>query len=95
MVNFCAKHHILLGHSTTYHPQGNDLAESSNKSLINIIRKVLEANKKNWHKILINSFWADTVSTKKSIGMSHFQLVYGVDTIFPSSLSIPVLKIPQ
>ena len=52
MTNFCHKYHISLGHSSDYYPQGNGLAESSNKSLINIIKKVLEENKKNWHKTL-------------------------------------------
>jgi len=41
MTNFCHKYHITLGHSTAYYPQGNGLAESSNKSLINIIKKAL------------------------------------------------------
>jgi len=45
--------------------------------------KMLEANKKNWHKKLINALWADQVSSKKSLGLSPFQIVYGVDTIFP------------
>ena len=44
MVDFCYKYHITLGHSTAYYPQGNGLAESSNKSLINIIKKLLEHN---------------------------------------------------
>ena len=30
MINFCHKYHISLNHSTTYYPQGNGLAESSN-----------------------------------------------------------------
>jgi len=47
MINFCNKYHITLGHSTTYYRQGNGIAESSNKSLINIIKKLLEENKKN------------------------------------------------
>ena len=42
MVDFCYKYSITLGHSTSYYPQGNGLAESSNKSLINIIKKLLE-----------------------------------------------------
>ena len=46
MVEFCHKYHIILGHSTAYHPEGNGLAESSNKSLVNIIKKLLEINKK-------------------------------------------------
>ena len=72
MVDFCAKYHIVLVHSIAYHRQGNGLVESSNKSLVNIIKKVLEVNKKNWHKKLINALWVDRVSTKKSIGMSPF-----------------------
>lgn len=95
MVDFYAKYHMVLGHYIAYHMQGNDLVEASNKSLVDIIKKVLEVNKKNWHKKPINALWANRVKTKKSIGMSPFQLVYGIDTIFPSSLAIPVMKILQ
>jgi len=62
MVDFCYKYNISLGHSTAYHLQGNGLAESSNKSLVNIIKKLLEINKKSWHKKLVNSLWASRVS---------------------------------
>eukprot|EP00253_Pinus_taeda_P017897 PITA_17897 len=95
MVDFFHKYHIILGHSTSYHPQGNGLAESSNKSLVNIIKKLLEINKKSWHKRLVNALWADRVSQKKSIGTSPFELVYGVDTMFPTSLAAPVVKLLQ
>eukprot|EP00253_Pinus_taeda_P024959 PITA_24959 len=95
MVDFCHKYHIILGHSIAYHPQGNRLAESSKKSLVNIIKKLLEINKKSWHKRLVNALWADRVSQNKSIGMSSFELVYGVDTVFPSSLAAPVVKLLQ
>ena len=45
MVSFCQKYNIVLGHSTAYYPQGNGLAEYSNKRLISIIKKVLNENK--------------------------------------------------
>jgi hypothetical protein len=38
LVKFCEKFGIHLIHSTPYYPQGNGLAESSNKSLVNIIK---------------------------------------------------------
>eukprot|EP00253_Pinus_taeda_P027313 PITA_27313 len=95
MVDFCYKYNISLGHSTTYHPQGNGLAESSNKSLVNIIKKLLEINKKSWHKKLVNALWADRVSQKRSIGMSPFELVYGTNAVFPTLLSILVAKLLQ
>lgn len=95
MVEFCYKYHIILGHSTAYHPQGNGLAESLKKSLVNIMKKLLEINKKSSHKRLVNALWIDRVSQKKSIGTSPFELVYGVDTIFPTSLAAPVVKLLQ
>ena len=71
------------------------MAESSNESLVNIINKLLEINKKGSHKKLVNALWADRVSQKMSIGMSPFELVYGTDTVFPTSLAVPVVKLLQ
>ena len=48
LVKMCESMGIQLVHSTSYYPQGNGLAESSNKSLVKIIRKLLETNKKSW-----------------------------------------------
>jgi len=45
LVDMCDSMGIKLVHSTSYYPQGNGLAESSNKSLIRIIKKMLEATK--------------------------------------------------
>ena len=95
MVEFFHKYHIILDHSTAYHLQGNGLEESLNKSLINIIKKLLEINKKSWNKRLVHALWADRISHKKSIGMSPFELVYGVDTVFPASLAASVVKLLQ
>jgi len=95
MIDFCIKYKITLIHSTAYYPQGNGLAKSSNKSLVNIIKKLLETNKKSWHKKLVNSLCAGRVSQKKSIGMSLFEIVYGIDMVFLTSFAVPVVKLLQ
>ena len=41
------------------------------------------------------ALWEDRVSTKKSIGTSPFQLVYGTDVVFPASLEAPVMNFLQ
>ena len=43
----------------------------------------------------MNALWADRLTTKRSIGTSPYQLVYGMEAVFPSSLGIPVIKFPQ
>jgi transposase InsO family protein len=47
---FCFNYGIVLSHSSNYYPQGNGLAESSNKNLMTIIKKIVGDNKKSWDK---------------------------------------------
>jgi transposase InsO family protein len=95
MENFCQDYNITLGNSTTYYPQGNRLVESSNKSLTRIIKRLLQDNKRAWHKNLIYALWEDRVTTKKSISTSPFQIVYDMDTIFPTSVGPLVRNLLQ
>jgi transposase InsO family protein len=83
LIQFSEKFEIALIHSTPYYPQGNGMEESSNKSLIKIIKILLEDNKKTWVSKLKFSLWDDKVTIKRSLGVSPFQLVYGVEAIFP------------
>ena len=39
------------------------------------------------------ALWADRINTKRAIGVSPFQLVYGAEVIFPASLGVPVMKL--
>jgi hypothetical protein len=37
--NFCGEYGIIMGKSSNYYPQGNGLEDSTNKTLIQIIKK--------------------------------------------------------
>lgn len=39
--------------------------------------------------------WADRFTAKDSIGISPYQLVYGIHVVFPTFLRIPFLKMMQ
>jgi len=56
-----------------------------------IIKKLLHENKKAWHTKLIFTLWVDIITTKRSIGTSPFQTVYGTEVAFPPSLGLPVM----
>jgi transposase InsO family protein len=86
MVDVCNKYNIKLVHSTPYYPQGNGLGESSNKSLIRIIKKLLTENKRSWDSKLKFSLWADRINNKKSIGNSPFQMVYRTEGYLSKSI---------
>src|SRR5690606_606899 len=76
-------------------PQGNGLAESTNKNLIKIIKRTIEENHKNWHKSLVFALWADRITQKASIGTSPFNLVYGKEAVVPTNLLLPSLALVQ
>ena len=82
MVTFCEQNGIVLKHSILYYPQGNGLAESTNKNSIQSIRKLLSQNKRSWDSMLKYALWEDRITTKKEIGSSPFQLVYGTDVVY-------------
>jgi hypothetical protein len=84
-----------LIHSTPYYPQGNGLVESSNKRLMKTIKILLEDKKKAWDSKLKFSLWVDRMTTKRSLGVSPFHLVYGFEAIFPSHLALPMEKFLQ
>jgi transposase InsO family protein len=66
LAEFCFKYGIVLSHSSKYYPQGNVLAESSNKNLMNIIKKVMDENKRSWDRNIKYALWANQITTKTS-----------------------------
>jgi hypothetical protein len=92
---FSLEKRIKLKYSASYYPQGNGLAESTNKNLIKIMKRIVSENHKNWHNTLFNALWADRVRPKTSIGNSPFFLVYGREAILPPHVLLPSLQLSQ
>ena len=95
MVYFYKIYNIILTHTTPYYPQGNGLVESSNKSLVRIIKRLLAQNQRSWDSKLNFALCTNRISTKKSIDTSPFQLVYGTNAEIPLQLGIPMMKLLQ
>lgn len=95
MSTFCMNHGITLSHSSNYYPQGNGLAESSNKNLIRLLKRMVGENKKSWDVKLKYALWADRTTVKRITGKSPFELVYGQDCRLPINLQIPVYELLQ
>jgi hypothetical protein len=95
LVEFCFKYGITLSHSSNYYPQGNGLAESTNKNLMNILKRVVGENKKSWDSKIKYAVWADRITMKTSMGKTPFELVYGLEAKLPVNLQIPILRFAQ
>jgi hypothetical protein len=87
--------HYAIVHkkSTVYYPQANGLAESTNKTLQNILRKIINENQTDWDQKLQSALWAYRTSYKTSIGSTPFRLAYGLEAVMPIEFMIPSFRI--
>ena len=71
------------------------MEKSSNKKLINILKKTVAIHHNNIHTQLFNALWEDHITPKTSTGNSPYCLVYGKEVVLPSNLLLPSLQLDQ
>jgi transposase InsO family protein len=74
---FIESYKIRLLNSSPYYAQANGQAESSNKTLIKLIKKKIEDNPRRWHEVLSEALWAHRIYRHGATKVTHFELVYG------------------
>jgi hypothetical protein len=88
---FCRQYGIIMGRYSNHYPQGNGLAESTNIKLVKILKKIVNGNQRNWHLKLIEALWASRKTSKDSIRMTLYLLVYGKEAKMPINLELNAL----
>ncbi|XP_019246309.1 PREDICTED: uncharacterized protein LOC109225958 [Nicotiana attenuata] len=89
---FFVKWHIKRILFITYHPVENGQVESSNKTILNILKKKLEDAKGLWPELLQEVLWAYRTTPKTSTGETPYSLVYGTDAVIPVEVGEPSLR---
>jgi hypothetical protein len=92
MSSFCFKYGIILSHASNYYPQENGQAESSNKNLMTIVKKIVGENKKSWDSKIKHALWAERITKKTTTGKSPCELVYGLQARLPVHLRLPTYE---
>jgi transposase InsO family protein len=82
---------IKLLCSSPYYAQANDQAESSNKTLIMLIKKKIKENPKRWHEVLSEALWAQHISKHSTTNLTPFELVYRHEAILPIEVNLDAL----
>ena len=59
--------------STLYYPQANDLAESTNKTIQMILRKIVNENRTDWDQNSIVLYGYTVLHTKQQLNPDHFE----------------------
>ena len=84
---------VVQKRNTPHYPQANGLAESTNKTLQNILRKIVNENRTDWDKKLHSAIWAYRTTYKTSIQTTPFRLAFGLEAIMPIKFQVHNLGI--
>jgi hypothetical protein len=89
---FAELYRIKLLNSSPYYAQANGHAESSNRTLISLIKKKISDNPKQWYKILSEALWAHRISKHGVTKVSPFELVYGQEAVLPVEINLNAVR---
>ncbi|XP_074277587.1 uncharacterized protein LOC141601221 [Silene latifolia] len=76
-----------------YSASANSFAEAFNKTLCNLLRKVVAKSKRDWHERIGDALWAYRTTYKTPTQATPYSLVYGVEAVLSLELQIPSLRI--
>jgi hypothetical protein len=79
---------IRLLNSSPYYVQANGQAESSNKTLIKLIKKKIEESPQKWHETLSEALWAHRTSKHSATKVTPFELTYGQEVVLPVEINV-------
>ena len=93
MTSLCEKFKFAQHKSSMYHARAKGLAEAFNKTLCNLIKKVVAKSKRDWHERLGEALWAYRTTYKTPTQSTPYVLMYGVEAVLPLEIQIPSLHI--
>jgi transposase InsO family protein len=83
---------IKLLNSSAYYVQANGQTRSSNKTLIRLIKKIIEDCPRRWHDVLLEALWART-SKHSATKVTPVELVYGQGAVLSAEINLQVHRV--
>ncbi|XP_070025264.1 uncharacterized protein [Nicotiana sylvestris] len=79
--------------SLMYNVVTNGLAEACNKTLCNLLKKVVSKSKRDWNDCMEESLWAYRTTQHTLTQATPYLLVYGVKAVLALKHQIPSLQL--
>ena len=89
MSNLCESFGFKQHNSSMYNAPTNGLIEAFNKTFCNLLKKIVDKLKRDWHEWVGETLWAYRTPTQAT----PYSLVYGVEVVLPLEHHIPSLRI--
>lgn len=93
MKKLCTQFNFTQRNSSMYNAPANGLVKAFNKTLCNLLKKVVSKSKKDWHERVQEALWAYRTTFRTPTQATPYSLVYGVEAVLPLECQIPSLRI--
>lgn len=93
MRKFWKESSIKLSFALVHHSQTNKQVKVTNKSLVNILKKKIDDNSREWADLIPEVLWAYRTTIKNGIGQSPYNLTFGIEVVAPAKLVWPTTRI--
>ncbi|XP_069144102.1 uncharacterized protein [Solanum lycopersicum] len=93
MNKICDIFDFKLRKSSMYHAATNCLAEAFNKTLCNLLKKVVSKSKRDWHERMEEALWAYRTTYRTPTQATPYSLAFGVEVVLPLERQIPSLRL--
>ena len=90
---FCSNLYIAMNPSSVCHPQTNGQVESSNKNILESLKKRLDDAKGLWVEELLSTLWAIRTTAHSGMRDTPFNLAFEVDAVIPVEIGINSLRV--
>ena len=85
-------HHIRI---LAYNSQANGIVEQSHRTIRDSLVKACNGDITQWPSLTHHVFWADCVTTGKSIGHSPYYMVHGTKPLLPFDITKAMFMVPE
>ncbi|XP_013601115.1 PREDICTED: uncharacterized protein LOC106308502 [Brassica oleracea var. oleracea] len=89
---FCDRWRIRLNMSTPRNPQSNGQAESTNKTIIDGLKKRLDLKKGCWADELDGVLWSNKTTPRGATKATPFSMAYGGEAMAPADVNVTGLR---
>jgi hypothetical protein len=75
-----------------YYAQVNGQVESSNRTLISLVKTNISDHPKHWHKVFSEALWSRRISKHRATKVSSFKLIYGQEAVLHVEVSLNAVR---
>ncbi|XP_041004056.1 uncharacterized protein LOC121249413 [Juglans microcarpa x Juglans regia] len=84
---------IKVKYFSPRHPQANEQADATNKTLLSTLKKKIGAHKGSWTEELLSVLWAYRATVRTLTGETPFALTYDSETVILVEVGMPTFRV--